>query len=180
MIEKIKNKIILDLSKMSKTDKTIMLGAICFSILFFISCVFTALFNSNLKATINSITLDIKQIENDKISLSSDQNILATLEEEKIDIITQSEDTNIEQSENNNKESQYYYTSSSNENYNISNTNNYTESNTQNTNEETVWIGETGTKYHRYTCGTLRGNKYEITLQEAMNQGREPCKVCKP
>lgn len=48
------------------------------------------------------------------------------------------------------------------------------------TNEETVWIGETRTKYHHNNCRTLRGNKYEITLQEAINQGREPCKVCNP
>lgn len=48
------------------------------------------------------------------------------------------------------------------------------------TTEKTVWIGETGTKYHHNNCRTLRGNKYEITLQEALNQGREPCKVCNP
>ena len=48
------------------------------------------------------------------------------------------------------------------------------------TTEKTVWIGETGTKYHYSNCRTLRGNKYEITLQEALNQGREPCKVCNP
>lgn len=44
--------------------------------------------------------------------------------------------------------------------------------------EPTVWIGETGTKYHRSYCRTLKGNKYEITLSQAKNQGREPCKVC--
>ena len=179
MLEKLKNKIILDLSKMSKSEKYIMLGGICFSILFFISCVSTALFDSNLKTAINSITLNIEQIKNDKISISPSSNILATLEEEKIDIISQTKNTNIEQSENNQNENQYY-TSNSTENYNISNTNTYTNLNTQNTNEETVWIGETGTKYHKYTCRTLRGNKYEITLQEAINQGREPCKVCTP
>lgn len=42
----------------------------------------------------------------------------------------------------------------------------------------TVWIGETGTKYHYEHCRTLRGNKYEITLEEAKAQGRTPCKVC--
>ena len=44
----------------------------------------------------------------------------------------------------------------------------------------TVWIGETGAKYHRQDCRTLKGNKYEITLKEAQSQGREPCKVCDP
>ncbi|MGN0162701.1 MAG: stalk domain-containing protein [Candidatus Ornithomonoglobus sp.] len=42
----------------------------------------------------------------------------------------------------------------------------------------TVWIGETGTKYHHQDCRTLRGNKYEITLEEAEAQGRTPCGVC--
>ncbi|MCC8160827.1 MAG: hypothetical protein LIO53_05905 [Oscillospiraceae bacterium] len=41
-----------------------------------------------------------------------------------------------------------------------------------------VWIGETGTKYHKENCRTLRGNKYQITLDEALAQGREACKVC--
>ncbi|MCD8180556.1 MAG: hypothetical protein LUF26_03645 [Firmicutes bacterium] len=41
-----------------------------------------------------------------------------------------------------------------------------------------VWIGETGTKYHKENCRTLKGNKYQITLEEAKAQGREACKVC--
>lgn len=44
--------------------------------------------------------------------------------------------------------------------------------------EQTVWIGDTGTKYHDQNCRTLRGNKTKITLKEALAQGREPCKVC--
>lgn len=48
------------------------------------------------------------------------------------------------------------------------------------TTSATVWIGETGTKYHRQDCRTLKGNKYEIILKEAQSQGREPCKVCNP
>lgn len=45
---------------------------------------------------------------------------------------------------------------------------------------ETVWIGDSGKKYHRKSCSTLSGNKYEITLQEAKAEGREACKRCKP
>lgn len=45
---------------------------------------------------------------------------------------------------------------------------------------QTVYIGETGTKYHRQSCGTLKGNGRPITLDEALAQGREACKVCKP
>lgn len=44
----------------------------------------------------------------------------------------------------------------------------------------TVYIGETGTKYHRQDCGTLKGNGIAITLDEALAQGRTPCRVCKP
>ena len=46
------------------------------------------------------------------------------------------------------------------------------------TSEETVWVGDTGTKYHYKNCRTLRCNKHEITLKEAKAQGREACKVC--
>lgn len=45
---------------------------------------------------------------------------------------------------------------------------------------ETVYIGDTGTKYHREDCRTLKGNGHAITLDEALAQGREACKVCKP
>jgi len=42
----------------------------------------------------------------------------------------------------------------------------------------TVWIGDTGNKYHHKDCRTLRGNKYQITLEKAKAQGRTACKVC--
>lgn len=52
---------------------------------------------------------------------------------------------------------------------------------TEDTNiNETVYIGKTGTKYHRQDCGTLKGNGTAITLDKARAQGRTPCKVCKP
>ena len=46
--------------------------------------------------------------------------------------------------------------------------------------ERIVWVGETGTKYHRQDCRTLKGKGHSITLQQALNQGREACKVCEP
>ena len=45
---------------------------------------------------------------------------------------------------------------------------------------DTVYIGKTGTKYHRQGCRTLKGNGSPISLSEAKAQGREACKVCKP
>ena len=47
-----------------------------------------------------------------------------------------------------------------------------------NSNSQMVWVGETGTKYHNQGCRTLKGKGHQITLQQAQDQGREPCKVC--
>ena len=46
--------------------------------------------------------------------------------------------------------------------------------------ENIVYIGKTGNKYHKQSCSTLKGNGSSITLEEALAQGREPCKKCKP
>lgn len=43
-----------------------------------------------------------------------------------------------------------------------------------------VYIGTTGTKYHKQSCSTLKVKGKPITLDEALSQGREPCKRCKP
>lgn len=44
--------------------------------------------------------------------------------------------------------------------------------------EDVVYIGKTGTKYHRKGCRTLKGGGTAITMAEALAQGREACKVC--
>ena len=43
---------------------------------------------------------------------------------------------------------------------------------------EMVWVGNTGTKYHIQSCGTLKGKGHQITLQQAISEGRQACKVC--
>lgn len=43
-----------------------------------------------------------------------------------------------------------------------------------------VYIGKTGTKYHKENCSTLRGNGKAIPLDDALAQGRSACKLCKP
>lgn len=48
------------------------------------------------------------------------------------------------------------------------------------TTHSTVYIGATGTKYHRESCSTLNGNGRPISLSDALTQGRAACKVCKP
>ena len=45
--------------------------------------------------------------------------------------------------------------------------------------EETVWIAETGRRYHYENCRTLRGGRREITIHEARRQGYMPCGVCR-
>lgn len=41
-----------------------------------------------------------------------------------------------------------------------------------------VWVGNTGHKYHKQTCPTLKEKGHKITLKEALADDREPCKVC--
>ena len=41
-----------------------------------------------------------------------------------------------------------------------------------------VWVGETGDKYHIQSCRTLKGKGHQITLQQALSEGRQACKVC--
>lgn len=42
-----------------------------------------------------------------------------------------------------------------------------------------LYKSETGTKYHRASCPTLRGSKFLISSEEARRE-YEPCKICKP
>ena len=46
--------------------------------------------------------------------------------------------------------------------------------------EKIVYIAKTGKKYHLENCRTLRGEKEAIDLNEAIKNGYEVCKVCKP
>lgn len=44
----------------------------------------------------------------------------------------------------------------------------------------TVYITDTGSKYHRSGCRYLKDSQHEISLSSAKSKGYEPCKVCKP
>lgn len=50
----------------------------------------------------------------------------------------------------------------------------------QETTEQTVYITDTGEKYHRYGCQYLRESCHPIALSTAQNLGYTPCKRCKP
>ena len=44
---------------------------------------------------------------------------------------------------------------------------------------QTVYVTETGKKYHAKNCDIVKTGKKGITLEEAKKKGLEPCKVCK-
>ena len=41
-----------------------------------------------------------------------------------------------------------------------------------------VYVGKTGTKYHYQNCRTLKKGAYPMSLDDAIAEGRAPCKVC--
>lgn len=47
-------------------------------------------------------------------------------------------------------------------------------------NSYTVYITDSGSKYHRSGCRYLNKSKYAISRSSAVNQGYERCSVCKP
>jgi hypothetical protein len=44
---------------------------------------------------------------------------------------------------------------------------------------QTVYITESGKKYHAKNCSAVKTGKKGIELKEAQKQGYEPCKFCK-
>ena len=44
----------------------------------------------------------------------------------------------------------------------------------------TVFISETGNRYHVETCGSLRASKIPVPLTEAVRRGLTPCGRCQP
>ena len=67
-----------------------------------------------------------------------------------------------------------------NENLEIKNANETISENKINKTEKIVYIAKTGKKYHLENCRTLRGEKEAIDLNEAIKNGYEVCKICKP
>ena len=47
-------------------------------------------------------------------------------------------------------------------------------------NSYTVYITNTGSKYHRGSCHYLRYSSYAISVNDARASGYDPCKVCNP
>lgn len=45
---------------------------------------------------------------------------------------------------------------------------------------KTVYITETGEKYHQISCRYLKDSCIEISLSKAISRGYTPCSVCSP
>ena len=45
---------------------------------------------------------------------------------------------------------------------------------------EIVYRTPSGKRYHRATCGHVRGKEIAVSLAEAEEQGLTPCRVCNP
>lgn len=67
-----------------------------------------------------------------------------------------------------------------NEDVEIKNSNETASENKINETEKIVYIAKTGKKYHLENCRTLRDEKEAIDLDEAIKNGYEACKICKP
>ncbi len=51
---------------------------------------------------------------------------------------------------------------------------------TMNSFSQTVYVQETGKKYHIKTCSVAGNGKKGMTIADAKKAGYVPCKVCKP
>lgn len=169
MIEKIKSEI----SKLSKTEKILSTVALFCSCLFFFTCIFAAL-SSNYEEVDALKNLD----ENDTVALQNENDFTNNSEDETIkensEIEVQEEtETTTEQ-----VQEQVVIPVSQPDPVTENNNQNIAPVQEENT-QETVFITETGEKYHGPNCRSIRGkNTYEVTLQEALNKGLEPCKIC--
>lgn len=112
----------------------------------------------NLNTQVSTLTEQIKNNENQITTLSESNKTLESenqkLKDEKNDLNNQIEELS--------KASSVSSTTPSNDNSQI------------------VWVGETGSKYHVQSCSTLRGKGHQITLQQALAEGKQACKRCKP
>ena len=136
--------------------------------------------NSNLTSTINELQseLEIKQIE-----ITNLQNSNKSLTEEKKKLEDENKELNSKLEDAQKNVSKISTTTSSSTKTTSSTSKNTTTSNKETSsstknNSEMVWVGETGTKYHAQSCRTLKGKGHQITLKQALAEGREPCKVC--
>lgn len=155
---------------------------------FLLLCFASSPSNTN-QDKINELEKQIEDKQNTISTIQSEKNSLqkenSKLEEEINDLKAQLETQNVPTNEDENLESQTTSsslpkdnTTTSQSSPNVSSSSSNTSTSEQDNQEEMVWVGDTGTKYHHKNCRTLKGNGHQITLKQALAEGREPCKVC--
>lgn len=167
-------------------------------ILFFVGCSISpssnfhpteSISNNIINNEISNITLQNSVVENTSNNITNTTNVI----DNQIIKNTVNTSTNLKETERTNTQAQSKSSSikttntpqssttspASKKNFSKSTTSSSsTSSSKEQSNFDTVWIGETGNKYHYQSCPTLKGKGHPISLSEAKTQGREPCKVC--
>ncbi len=199
---------ILTIFKEKCSKETIKTIAIVVLVLLLVACMFTDDAKKNVKLShqVDNLTAQISQLnaeiesnnnelrdserqiailKSEKDSLQQDK---SKLEEEKLNLEKEKNELNtkVEELQKTSTISQTQMSSGSTTSSNTRNNSNssgssaktYNPSSVQNTNSAMVWVGNTGTKYHKQTCRTLKGNGHQITMQQALSEGRTACKVC--
>lgn len=113
-----------------------------------------------------------KILQDEKTKLESEKQELNSKIEELQNVSSAKTISNIISNDTAKINSSTDYDTSSHDSSNLS-----TITNSDNT-TEMVWIGDTGTKYHKQSCRTLKGNGHQITMKQALAEGRQACKAC--
>ena len=149
---------------------------------FLLFCVILVIPSDNTTELKNSIEELNNHITKQEQQIKSDEEKLKTLQNSNDELNQQIKDLNKEKEELK-KENDSLRASNNQTTSNTSSSNSTTISNNisdNNTTQQMVWVGNTGNKYHRQSCRTLKGNGHQITYQQAISQGRGACQICKP
>ena len=129
--------------------------------------------NSTNKSKIEELTKQVNTIkaENDELNAKIEANNkqITDLQENNKTLTEENNNLKSEKQELSTKVEELQKTSSASSSTSTSSLNN---------SSQMVWVGNTGTKYHKQNCSTLKGQGHQITLQQAQAEGREPCNVC--
>ena len=143
----------------------------------------------DLQNQINELQTNNNQLQTEKTSLEEEKTKLEennkaleeqknNLENEKQELIQKVDELAKAKEEKNSNvaKTETPYTTSTTSNKDSSSSVVATSQNTDNS--QMVWVGDTGSKYHKQNCRTLKGNGHQITMQEAIAEGREACQIC--
>lgn len=167
-----------------ETIKTIIILLLFLSLL---GCISSDTYQENIELSdkVTSMSTELQKLQEQVNNLQNANQTLSDankkLEEEKQNLENEKNELNQKLEELQKTSSTKTNSSSSNSTASqSSNSSKSTKSTTSSSDNqsETVWVGNTGNKYHKQSCRTLKGKGYAITLQQALSEGREACKVC--